>query len=324
MTVSLMLMKELLADTGSIFVHLDWHSSHYMKIILDQIFGESNFINEIVWNYKSGGVSSRYFARKHDVVLFYSKTKNYFFEVQKEKSYNRGLKPYHFKGVKEYKDEVGWYTLVNMKDVWQIDMVGRTSSERTGYATQKPEALLERIMKSVTREGDVCADFFCGSGTLGAVCEKLGRKYIMCDNSAPAVMTAHKRLSKANSPHEVLREKRRVSENFTADISVDRIEGIIDSAGISIKGVSYSDPGELGIDEKNMPLLETVLKYHYDQLIEYWCIDTDYDGMTIRPKVYSCRDRDDIDLAAVLPAKQIKRLAVRVIDVFGNEYTYSE
>ena len=146
MTVSLMLMKELLADAGSIFVHLDWHSSHYMKIILDQIFGESNFINEIVWNYKSGGVSSRYFARKHDVVLFYSKTKNYFFEVQKEKSYNRGLKPYHFKGVKEYKDEVGWYTLVNMKDVWQIDMVGRTSSERTGYATQKPEALLERIM----------------------------------------------------------------------------------------------------------------------------------------------------------------------------------
>ena len=94
--------------------------------------------------------------------------------------------------------------------------------------------------------------------------------------------------------------------------------------GVSIKGVMYKNPEELGIDDKNMSLLETVLKYHFDQLIEYWCIDTDYDGKTIRPKVYSCRDKDDIDLAAVLPSRQIKRLAVRVIDVFGNEYIYSE
>ena len=324
MTVALLMMKSLLSDTGSIFVHLDWHSSHYMKIMLDQIFGENNFINEIVWNYKSGGVSNRYFARKHDVVLFYSKTKNYFFEAQKEKSYNRGLKPYHFKGVKEYKDEVGWYTLVNMKDVWQIDMVGRTSSERTGYATQKPEALIERIMRSVTSEGDLCADFFCGSGTLGAVCAKLGRKYIMCDNSAPAVMMAHKRLSKEEVPHALLREKRKISKNFSADIAVEKIDGVIESTGITIKGVSYENLRELGIDEKNGSLMETILKNHYDQLIEYWCVDTDYDGKTVRPKAYSCREKDDIDLAAVIPTKQIKRLAVRVIDVFGNEFTFAE
>ncbi|MBR6503445.1 MAG: site-specific DNA-methyltransferase, partial [Firmicutes bacterium] len=171
-TLAMMLTRDLLAETGSLFVHLDWHSSHYLKVILDQVFGEKNFINEIVWTYKSGGASKRTFARKHDVVLFYSKSKSYFFEVQQEKSYNRDMKPYRFKGVREYRDEIGWYTLVSMKDVWQIDMVGRTSSERTGYATQKPEALLKRILDSVTREGDLCADFYCGSGTLGAVCEK--------------------------------------------------------------------------------------------------------------------------------------------------------
>lgn len=324
MTVAFMFMKRLLSDTGSIFVHLDWHSSHYIKIILDQIFGDKNFINEIVWNYKSGGVSNRYFARKHDVILFYSKTKNYFFEVQKEKSYNRGLKPYSFSGVKEYKDNVGWYTLVNMKDVWQIDMVGRTSSERTGYATQKPEALIERIMKSVTREGDVCADFFAGSGTMAAVCEKLGRKYLLCDSSAPAVMTAHKRLSELNSPHIVFREKRKLSENFTADVQAEEIKGIIESTVVSIQGISYKSYEELGIENKNISLLDTILKYHFAQLIDYWCIDTDYNGKTVVPKVYKCRKKDEIELTAVIPSNQIKRLAVRVIDVFGNEYLYAE
>ena len=94
---------------------------------------------------------------------YFRKSKKYYFKAQQEKSYNRGYKPYRFKGVKEYKDELGWYTMVNKKDVWQIDMVGRTSSERTGYATQKPEALLRQILDSCTEEGDLCADFFCGS-----------------------------------------------------------------------------------------------------------------------------------------------------------------
>ncbi|MDR1573869.1 MAG: hypothetical protein LBS24_06125, partial [Clostridiales Family XIII bacterium] len=132
--------RDLLSQTGCLWVHLDWHAVHYVKVLLDAIFGAENLINEVIWNYKSGGVSRRRFARKHDTLLFYAKTKDYRFKPQQEKSYNRGLKPYRFKGVKEYRDETGWYTLVNMKDVWQLDMVGRTSAERTGYATQKPEA----------------------------------------------------------------------------------------------------------------------------------------------------------------------------------------
>ena len=154
-----LLIKELLTEDGCLWVHLDWHSVHYVKVLLDDIFGEKNFINEIIWNYKSGGVSKRRFARKHDTLLFYAKSSKYYFKAQKEISYNRDYKPYRFKGVAEYKDELGWYTMVNMKDVWQINMVGRTSAERTGYATQKPEKLIERILESCTREGDLCADF---------------------------------------------------------------------------------------------------------------------------------------------------------------------
>ena len=189
-----MFMKDLLSDEGTIWVHLDWHGAHYVKVLMDEIFGEKNFVNEIIWTYKSGGSSKKHFARKHDTILVYSKTPKYYLNVPKEKSYNRGFKPYRFKGVEEFEDEKGWYTLVNMKDVWNIDMVGRTSKERTGYATQKPEALLERIILAGSREGDYVADFFAGSGTLGAVCKKTNRHYIMSDNSQVAVDNAAERL----------------------------------------------------------------------------------------------------------------------------------
>ena len=190
----LMLMKDLLSDKGTIWVHLDWHGMHYVKVLMDEIFGEKNFVNEIIWTYKSGGSSKSHFARKHDSILVYSKTKNYYLDIPKEKSYNRDLKPYRFKGVEEFKDDVGWYTLVNMKDVWPIDMVGRTSAERTGYATQKPEALIERILKAGSKEGDLVADFFAGSSTLAKVAEDNGRRWICCDNSEVAIESSIQRL----------------------------------------------------------------------------------------------------------------------------------
>ncbi|MDO5303633.1 MAG: site-specific DNA-methyltransferase [Clostridia bacterium] len=192
----LFLMKDLLAGDGLIWVHLDWHAVHYVKVIMDEIFGADCFVNEIVWTYKSGGASKKRFSLKHDTILVYSKTNKYKFFVQKEKSYNRQFKPYHFKGVEEFQDEIGWYTMVNMKDVWNIDMVGRTSAERTGYATQKPEKLIERMIKCCTEEGDICADFFCGSGTLPVVAGKLGRRYIACDSSQLACDMARERLEK--------------------------------------------------------------------------------------------------------------------------------
>lgn len=168
----LYLMRELLSEKGTIYVHLDYRTVHYVKILMDEIFGEKNFINEVVWAYKSGGVSKRYYSRKHDTILVYGKTKDYIFNPQLEKSYNRGFKPYRFKGVEEFKDEIGWYTLVNLKDVWQIDMVGRTSKERVGYDTQKPEKLLERIILTSSNKDSIVADFFAGSGTTGIVADR--------------------------------------------------------------------------------------------------------------------------------------------------------
>jgi len=187
---------ELLAEDGALWIHLDRRAVHYAKIMTDVIFGGGDhLINEVVWAYKSGGSSTKRFANKHDTLLFYAKNiKKYKFFPQEEKSYNRALKPYRFKGVKEYRDDYGWYTVVNMKDVWEIPMVGRTASERTGYATQKPEALLERIVLACTEAGDVCMDPFGGSGTLAAVCARHGRGWIYIDESPAAAGIAAVRL----------------------------------------------------------------------------------------------------------------------------------
>jgi len=190
----LVLMRDLLAEDGSMYVHCDWRVSGFLRLVMDEIFGKNMFVNEIVWAYKSGGATDVRFGRKHDTLFFYSKSGKYMFNAVKEKSYNRGFKPYRFKGVAEYKDEIGWYTLVNMRDVWQIDMVGRTSSERVDYPTQKPEALLERIIRASSNEGDLVADFFCGSGTTAAVAEKLGRKWIVSDLGKFAIHTTRKRM----------------------------------------------------------------------------------------------------------------------------------
>ena len=192
----ILIARELLSDDGLMWIHLDYRAVHYVKIIMDEIFGMENMVNEIVWGYRSGGASGRRFARKHDTILLYSKTKEYKFNPQKEKSYNRGALPYNFKGVQEYEDENGWYTLVNMRDIWEIPMVGRTSGERTGYATQKPEELIRRMVLASTDVGDLCGDFFAGSGTLGAVCMGLGRSFVLCDKNEDACRIMVDRLFK--------------------------------------------------------------------------------------------------------------------------------
>ena len=196
LTARLIAARALLADDGCLWLHLDRHAVHYARVMADVVFGgPEHLINEVVWTYKSGGASARRFSNKHDTLLFYAKDKKrYKFFPQEEKSYNRGLKPYRFKGVKEWRDEMGWYTMVHMKDVWEIPMVGRTAAERTGYATQKPEALLERIVRACTEEGGLCLDPYAGSGTLGAVCARLSRPYILIDENPLAAEVAERRL----------------------------------------------------------------------------------------------------------------------------------
>lgn len=194
MTKRLFLMHRLLSERGSLYIHIDYRTSHYFRLILDEIFGKERFLNEIIWAYKSGGTGRRSYSRKHDNILVYTKTSKYIFNPLKEKSYNRGLAQYRFKGVKEYKDEKGWYTLVNLKDVWSIDMVGRTSSERTGYETQKPLKLLNRIIEVSTNEDSIVADFFLGSGTTAEAAIKLNRRFIGSDSSTISQSTVLQRI----------------------------------------------------------------------------------------------------------------------------------
>lgn len=228
----LALMKELLSDQGSIYVHCDWHAGHYLKVILDDIFGKENFKNEIVWKrdtMRGAKAVANQYGRNHDVILYYSKSPEFVF--------NRQYVPYseeYIKSMFTYRDERGVYRLqpkgtrsaesmaefekqgrvvvsktgvVNIKfylddmkgialdDVWcDIPNVQGTSNENLNYATQKPEKLLERIIKASTNENSIVADFFGGSGTTAAVAEKFGRRWITSDLGKPSCMIMRKRL----------------------------------------------------------------------------------------------------------------------------------
>lgn len=187
----------LLKDTGSIYLHCDPTASHYLKVLaLDMIFGMKNFRNEIVWAYRSGGVSKNWFARKHDVILFYTKSdKNiHTFHVQKERSYSTNSPP-GFKGVEKYQDEHGrWYTMASIRDIWDIDIIGRSSSERTNYPTQKPIKLYKRIIAASSNEGDLILDPFCGAGTSADAAQELDRRWIVIDQNPKAAKITEERL----------------------------------------------------------------------------------------------------------------------------------
>jgi site-specific DNA-methyltransferase (adenine-specific) len=196
MALRCFLMRGALKPTGSFYYHCDPTMSHYIKIVLDYIFGAENFRNEIVWCYKSGGASKRHFAKKHDTLFLYSKSENYFFQPTQEKSYvvpGSGKNP----AQKYYEDENGTYTLVNQKDWWiDIGMLATSSKERLGYPTQKPEALLERIIKASSNEGDLVADFYMGGGTTIATAARSKRRYLGCDINERAIQITLERLEK--------------------------------------------------------------------------------------------------------------------------------
>ncbi len=194
----LKLMHQLLAKDGAIMVHSDFRVNSYLKLLLDDIFGVNNFINEIIWHYRTGNLANKIFQRRHDNILYYSKAEKYTFTPQEVKEYyfclyGPGFKS-SFEGRQQGKDEYGDFRISQVDDVWNISAVFTLSNEHLPYPTQKPEALLERIIKASSNEGDLVADFFCGSGTTAAVAEKLGRKWITTDLGRFSVHTARKRL----------------------------------------------------------------------------------------------------------------------------------
>lgn len=200
----LILARELLADDGSIYVHMDQKMGHYVKVIMDEVFGKNNFKNEIVWHYSSGGNPKDRFKKNHDYILFYTKNYNAIFNIQKQPPSNpdrynlidgEGRKYMINYGKAYYLDEGN-----DADDVWsyllekKFGILNSQSKERTGYPTQKSEALLERIIKASTNEDDLVMDFFGGSGTTMAAAEKLGRRWITCDLGKLSYLTMQKRI----------------------------------------------------------------------------------------------------------------------------------
>ncbi|MEK7120529.1 MAG: DNA methyltransferase [Patescibacteria group bacterium] len=187
-------LYRVLKPTGSFYLHCAWHASHHLRVMLDEVFGAKHFQNEIIWAYRTGGATQKRWSRKHDNIYFYTKTDNYTFNSQKEKSYmveGSGENPKQT----YYEDKGGRYTLVNAKDWWEIGMMATSSKERLGYPTQKPEALLEKIIKASSNKDDIVLDSFCGCGTSVAVAQKLNRHWIGIDISPTAIKLVERRLN---------------------------------------------------------------------------------------------------------------------------------
>ena len=228
----LTLAHALLSPNGSLYLHLSWHSVHYAKLLLDEIFGVERFQNEIVWCYREAINSKKRWNRKHDTLLFYSKSDTFTFNP------DRVLLPYSEGNIRKYRhrDEKGAYRLMGRGitnsplrskrdlppetetlfpeltfrhylgegtlplDYWHIDIENQASALRTGYPTQKPEALLERILLASSNPGDLVADFCCGSGTTLAVAQRLARRWIGCDVGDEAIQTTRTRLLGLSAP----------------------------------------------------------------------------------------------------------------------------
>jgi DNA modification methylase len=201
-------MHRLLKPTGSIYLHLDWHAVHYLKVEMDRIFGLENLRNEIVWHYTNKlGTGGAVFDRQHDTILFYSKTHHFTVNELREPVKLAKPQPVTQKvggKIIWLRDQSGQRLYKRSKDkrigdVWLIPYINPMSKERLGYPTQKPEVLLERIISASSNPGDIVADFFCGCGTTLVVAQKLGRQWVGCDVSPTAVKIMRDRLVRAGA-----------------------------------------------------------------------------------------------------------------------------
>lgn len=195
---TVVLLHELLHETGSLYVHLDWHMVHYAKVMLDDLFGEENFHNEIIWNYHRFGVGQqKQFTRAHDNILWYSKGNSWVFNINEVRvPYSEKTRANFLKGLSGSGFGAGELNPKGKipEDFMTIAPAYKSLQEVLPFPTQKPEALLERIIKASSNEGDLVLDCFCGSGTTAAVAEKLNRRWIACDLGRFAIHTTRKRL----------------------------------------------------------------------------------------------------------------------------------
>jgi len=320
----------LLKDEGSIFVHVDYRLSAHVRLMMDDIFGEENFLNEIIWQYNSGGRSTKHFSRKHDNILFYRKTSNHYFNIlesavlrgrMKRNNMKKGVDDQGkvFYSIKSAGQEYRYYEddYVNPGDVWcDISHLQQKDPERTGYDTQKPEKLLERILKVSTRPGDLIMDMFVGSGTLPAVAQKHGRNWVGIDSSIFSLHVSRKRLINIKNVEERFKLTFCLNDEFLDHRKENdpKIEYfMLENGQIEIRLIRYIPdfPHELVSPNK----LQNGVG-----LIDYWAVGYIVEG-TFETSSSEARTSKHPDLFGVLKLEPIegKTACIQMIDVFGRQ-----
>jgi site-specific DNA-methyltransferase (adenine-specific) len=288
----LTLMHRLLAPNGTLYLHLDWHADAHARLILDEIFGAENFINEIIWAYHGPSPIRTAFNRKHDTILMYAKSRDYVFNVDDVRE------PYNPNTVATFNAsrKAGFGKVPDLErgkvpeDWWYFPVVARLHNERTGYPTQKPEALLARMILASSNKNDLVADFFCGSGTTSLVAAKHGRRFITCDESLRAVHTARARLA-----------------GTKAVISMEH--------DLTIKN-------EIATKSKKIKIkvLGDVLQLHTLLDVDFWEVDPAWDGKTFRSAAQAQRHVRSGEIPMELKIKIGGRICIRLVTVEGKQF----
>jgi DNA modification methylase len=308
MLEQLELFRALLSPRGTIFVHCDWHVSHYLRCLLDEVFGADAFKNEIVWRYRRWPAKTKSFQKMHDVLFWYGKSPD---DGHAWTPLYEGLAPStlqtwgtkrqvaDFSSGRRKPSQTEEETLgAPMADVWDIGIIAPIAHERVGYPTQKPEALLRRVIEAASRPGDLVADFFCGSGTTLAVAEKLGRRWIGCDVGSVAVHTAKKRLLALPgcSAFDLL------SPAGTAPV---------EAAFGEAKVTATSEAGSITIR-----LAEA-------ERVDHWAVDWAYDGQVFRSGSHASRTKKGgalvVEASHSYAAPGARHIAVQLVDSAGGE-----
>ncbi len=291
----LALMVRLLAPGGTIYLHLDWHADAYARLLLDELLGAEFFLNEIIWSYHGPSPIRSAFNRKHDTILVYTKGPNYTFNADAVRI------PYDESTIKTFaaSTKAGFGKVPNLKrgkvpeDWWYFPVVARLHSERTGYPTQKPEALLERIILASSNPGDLVADFFCGSGTTSLVAARHGRRFLTADATFRAIHTARERL---------VRESAASFGIYTTD--AEKL-GVMGHPNFSFQ---LAD-GEIHLNSPESPA--------------YWEVDLNWDGEIFNSLAQAVLPLRSGKIASTLKLPESKtgrRVCVRMVTSEGEQY----
>lgn len=288
----LALMYRLLAPNGTLYLHLDWHADAYARLILDELFGAGNLLNEIIWAYHGPSPIRSAFNRKHDTILSYFKDRDYTFNADAVRE------PYNQNTVNTFKSspKAGFGKMPDLargkvpEDWWYFPVVARLHNERTGYPTQKPNALLERIILASSNPGDLVADFFCGSGTTPFIAAKHGRSFIACDENFRAIHTTLARLTEAGSIFST-----EYDSSFTSQV--------------------LSPPKTTKAEfSKGSVVLNTKLD------VDYWEVDPNWDGKMFRSAAQAKRPVRSGDIPLELKIKVGSNICIRLVTAKGKQY----